>query len=81
MDVNYYIHNNRYATQAGITASFLSLIHPSIKLTRMMLKSVDKRLLKAERDLWQRQAWMTAKRIEDDNKSCYTKRQKMKGKK
>jgi hypothetical protein len=47
----------------------------------MMLKSVDKRLLKAERDLWQRQAWMTAKRIEDDNKSCYTKRQKMKGKK
>jgi len=75
MDVNYYIHNNRYATQAGITPFLLS------NLTKMMLKSINKRLSKTERDIWQRQAWMTAKRIEDDNKSCYTKRQKMKGKK
>jgi hypothetical protein len=34
------------------------------KLTRMMLNAVDKRLPKTERNLWQRQAWMMAKRIE-----------------
>jgi len=68
LEVNYRIHNNSYATQIGMAPSFLSLIHPSSKLTKMMLNSVDKRLSKAERDLWQRQAWMTAKKIEDDNK-------------
>jgi len=34
------------------------------KLTRMMLNAVDKRLPQAERDLWQKQAWMAAKHIE-----------------
>jgi hypothetical protein len=66
--VNYSLHFKRYATQVGIARSFLSLIRPSAELTKMMLKSVDKRLSKTERDLWQRQAWFMAKRIEDDNK-------------
>ena len=66
--VNYCLHSKRYATQAGIAPSFLSLTHPLAKLTKMMLKSVDKRLSKKERDLWQRQAWFMAKRLEGDNK-------------
>jgi hypothetical protein len=35
------------------------------RLTRMTLNSIDRRLSKAERGLWQRQAWMMAKRIEE----------------
>ena len=34
------------------------------KLTRMMLNAVDKTLSLAERALWQRQAFMLAKRLE-----------------
>ena len=34
-------------------------------ITRMMLNAVDKRLSKAERALWQKQAWFMAKRIEE----------------
>ena len=45
-----------------------SLIHPSGELTKTMLRSVDKRLSKKARELWQGQAWFMAKRIEDDNK-------------
>jgi len=37
---------------------------PDARLTKMMLNAVDKRLSKTERALWQKQAWMTAKRIE-----------------
>lgn len=33
-------------------------------LTKMMLNAVDRRLALAERALWQRQAWMFAKRLE-----------------
>ena len=33
-------------------------------LTRMMLNAVDKKLSKAERSLWEKQANFTAKRIE-----------------
>jgi len=73
MLVNYSLHHKRYATQTSIARSSLSLTHPLAKLTRMMLKSVDKRLSKTDRELWQRQAWFMAKRIEDDNKSCYAK--------
>jgi hypothetical protein len=39
------------------------------KLTRMMLNAVDKRLPKAERDLWQRQAWIAAKHIENGGRA------------
>jgi hypothetical protein len=42
---------------------------PDARLTKMMLNAVDKRLSKAERALWQRQAWMVAKRIEGGHKS------------
>lgn len=35
------------------------------RLTRMMLNAVDKRLSKAERALWEKQAFMLAKRIEE----------------
>jgi hypothetical protein len=65
--VNYSLHYKRYATQTGIAPSS-SLTHLLAKLTGMMLKSVDKRLSKTERGIWQRQAWFMAKRIEDDNK-------------
>ena len=34
-------------------------------LTRMMLNAVDKHFSEIERALWQRQAWMMAKRIEE----------------
>lgn len=34
------------------------------RLTRMMLNAIDKRLPKAERDLWQRQAWFMVKHLE-----------------
>lgn len=39
------------------------------RLTRMMLNAVDKRLPKAERDLWQRQAWIAAKHIENGGRA------------
>jgi hypothetical protein len=41
----------------------------SQKLTRMMLNAVDKRLPQSERDLWQRQAWMAVKHIEQGRKA------------
>jgi hypothetical protein len=34
-------------------------------LMKMTLNSIDRRLSKSERALWQRQAWMMAKRIEE----------------
>jgi len=34
-------------------------------LTKLALSAIDKRLSKAERELWQRQAWFMAKRIEE----------------
>ena len=39
------------------------------QLTRMMLNAVDKRLLKTERALWQRQAWFMAKKIEAERRA------------
>ena len=63
--VNYSLHFKRYATQVGIARSFLSLIRPSAELTKMTLNSIRKRLSKTERGLWQRQAWLMAKRIEE----------------
>jgi len=71
MLVTFMLHNNPYATQFGINPTPLLS-----KLTLMMLNSVDKRLSKTERDLWQRQGWMMAKRIEGDNKECYAKHER-----
>ena len=54
-----------YRTGYSAAATAKSMKMALAKLTRMMLNAVDKRLSKAERALWQKQAWFMAKRIEE----------------